>query len=63
LAINLDVASQGLDLGKVSTPDLEALVEILERSQLNAAQVIESGELRVLDPEVGITRSSPQQRG
>jgi hypothetical protein len=37
-----------LDLSTVSLTDLETLRGIVQRSRLNAAQVIESGELRLM---------------
>jgi hypothetical protein len=62
--LSVDVnALPALDLSTVSTPDVKTLLEIAERSHLNPAQVIESGELRVVPGAKGITRSSPQRTG
>jgi hypothetical protein len=62
LAINLEVGHPGLDLRKLSTSDLEALVGIVERAGLSAPDVLDSGELRLAPvPELGVTRSSPRR--
>src|SRR5262245_61417226 len=38
----------GLDLKKVSDADLDLLIAVFERSGVNGAEVIESGELRIV---------------
>ena len=43
-------APAGLDVSKVSDADLDLLIGICERMSLSAAEMIESGELRIMPP-------------
>jgi hypothetical protein len=46
-AVDMEVQSGGLDLRKVSGADLDALIGILQRAEMNSAEAIESGEVRI----------------
>jgi len=46
-ALDIDVNQHSLDITHMSTPDLEAMAEIVRKYSQDAAELAESGELRL----------------
>ena len=51
-AVDIDVNQHSLDISDFSTEDLRALRAIFERYSPDAAELVESGELRIGEPPV-----------